>query len=684
MDTKLKKSRPLLVWLCFFLGVNILLLYGIFGIASAKGIYEHIDEIKAVMWGDVKELDSFNRNILNKFEDCVEAFQNENIDSNAIAKLQKSLEYEGANLIFYSENIKTGLKLTNFEGGIIAEKDELINLPKGYDYYLYFNGENLVGKKEGKPFDISRYIDGSTLRYSDEQGKTLLERYGYAKDGDRAENIADLRIYLVVKKNLVDNDGRSTLFSIKSRAAYGRRIVIAVILFLLSAFILLGYAIFKWKSKKELDLMLVRVSSSLWLEVKAIISFMLILLAAAGRSRYMWADFSTLLLKTSAIASCGWWFYIMVMDLSINKSGFFLHNSINTAIKIYRAYEKKKPFQKSMLIRVYVLIAAEAVLVFFTGIFSLFVVAGGEGGFIFPMLFTIGVGVYLLYRYVRRYSNTIDDIGSLIDQTERIKNGDASTRLTLDPQRDMYAAAENLNQIQEGINKAIDRRIRSERMKVELITNVSHDLKTPLTSIISYVDLLSKEEDLPDHVEDYVKILRQKSDRLKVVIQDLFDVSKATSGDLDIEAERLDMGKLIRQTLADLDEQILESGLEVKVSIPEEPLFIISDGKKLYRVFQNLVTNALKYSLTGSRIYIELQSTNHKAAVVIKNTANYEMNFKEDEIMERFARGDKARSTEGSGLGLAIAQSFTQACGGSFGVKIDGDLFKAKLTFKAS
>src|SRR5690606_11029290 len=158
---------------------------------------------------------------------------------------------------------------------------------------------------------------------------------------------------------------------------------------------------------------------------------------------------------------------------------------------------------------------------------------------------------------------------------------DMETKLTLNSDADLHLAAENLNKIQEGVSRAAEEKIKSERMKVELITNVSHDLKTPLTSIISYTDLLSNEEGLPEHVKDYIKILVQNSDRLKTLIQDIFDLSNATSGEMKIEKEKIDLGKLIRQTLADLDEQISQSGLLFKIDIPNEPVYIISDGKKI-------------------------------------------------------------------------------------------------------
>lgn len=371
----------------------------------------------------------------------------------------------------------------------------------------------------------------------------------------------------------------------------------------------------------------------------------------------------------------------MFKDLYANRRSFFSNNSISALIKFYRSFESRKPFQKAMLLRIYALIAAEAVLVILVAIFFYGFLAEG-GIYLLPALGFFAMGVYLAYRYLKRYSNEIGDMGRVLDHIEAIKKGDMETKLALDPGADLYTAAENLNKIQEGISKAVEEKIKSERMKVELITNVSHDLKTPLTSIISYADLLSKEEGLPDHVMDYIKILVQKSDRLKTLIQDIFELSKATSGDLKVEKERIDLGKLIRQTLADLDERISQSGLLFKIDIPDEPVYIISDGKKLYRVFLNLIGNALKYSLEGSRVYITLEvKDGKKAMAVIKNIANYEMDFKEEEVLERFVRGDKSRTTEGSGLGLAIARSFVQACGGSMNIKVDGDLFKVELGF---
>lgn len=235
--------------------------------------------------------------------------------------------------------------------------------------------------------------------------------------------------------------------------------------------------------------------------------------------------------------------------------------------------------------------------------------------------------------------------------------------------------------IDKGFNASLEEQMKAERMKIQLVTNVSHDLKTPLTSIISYTELLSKEENLTDTAKEYVGILADKSNRLKNIVADLFDLAKSTSGDIQLDLETIDLKKLIEQTVADMEDDIVKSGLQFKLKLPASQVLIKADGKKMYRVFQNLIDNAIKYALEGTRVFIDIDEIDHQALVSIKNTAGYEMDFTSEEIIQRFSRGDLSRTTEGSGLGLSIAESFTQVCGGQFMIKIDGDLFKVVIRF---
>ena len=282
--------------------------------------------------------------------------------------------------------------------------------------------------------------------------------------------------------------------------------------------------------------------------------------------------------------------------------------------------------------------------------------------------------------YLRKNRRLAEDIGALSDKIAAVRAGKLSEDLELPEDTDLREAAENLNEIRQGMETALEERTKSERMKVELVANVSHDLKTPLTSIVSYIELLKQEEDLPEHVKDYIRILGEKSERLGTMVQDVFEVSKAASGQLPVHMEELDFGKLLRQTLADMSSQIEKSGLSFRVRIPEQPVKIMADGQRMYRVFQNLLQNALAYSLTGSRVYLTLSEEDGKAQAVLKNTSAVELE-KDVDFTERFVRGDKSRTDGGSGLGLSIARSFTEACEGQFEIETDADLFTATVTF---
>ena len=271
----------------------------------------------------------------------------------------------------------------------------------------------------------------------------------------------------------------------------------------------------------------------------------------------------------------------------------------------------------------------------------------------------------------------IEDLGALSDQIEAVRRKQQGTMLAAE--RPLAGLSQAVADIDSGLQQAVEERLRSERMKVELITNVSHDLKTPLTSILSYAALL-EEEELPDHVRDYVTILNDKAQRLKNMVQEVFDVSKAASGNLNLHWEELDLAKLLRQTLADQAEPIAASGLDLRTRLPAEPVLIRADGDRLYRVFQNLIQNVLQYSLEGSRAYLTLETNGESGRVCVQNISREELS-REKDFTERFVRGDESRSDGGSGLGLAIAKSFTEACGGTFRLRTDADLFTVEVEF---
>ena len=292
-----------------------------------------------------------------------------------------------------------------------------------------------------------------------------------------------------------------------------------------------------------------------------------------------------------------------------------------------------------------------------------------------PLLLPAAVLCWIL----RKNAALARDIGLLADQVTAIRDGDLETPLNLPADADLHQTAEQLNDIQAGLHRALAEQTRSERMKVELISNVSHDLKTPLTSVLSYAELL-RQEPLEGAAADYARIIDEKAHRLSAMVQDVFEVSKAASGQLPVQPERLDFAKLLRQTLADLEGPISQSGLTFKVDLPEQPVMITADGRRLYRVFQNLIDNALKYALAGSRVYLSLKTGAGRAEASLRNTSREELPDGVD-LTARFVRGDASRTDGGSGLGLSIASSFTEACGGDFHVETLADLFTAVVSF---
>ena len=241
--------------------------------------------------------------------------------------------------------------------------------------------------------------------------------------------------------------------------------------------------------------------------------------------------------------------------------------------------------------------------------------------------------------------------------------------------------AEDLNRIQSGISRAVEERLRSERMKTELITNVSHDIKTPLTSIISYVDLLSKEEIGNEQAREYIEVLQRQSARLKKLTDDLVEASKASSGTLSVTIEDCELGVMLEQAAGEYGEKLAERNLELVLRRPEGEVKARADARHTQRIFDNLMNNILKYALPGTRVYLELKETENGPTVIFRNTSRSEIVQSPEELTERFVRGDASRSSEGSGLGLSIARSLAELQGGSLAVTVDGDLFKVTLGF---
>jgi signal transduction histidine kinase len=290
----------------------------------------------------------------------------------------------------------------------------------------------------------------------------------------------------------------------------------------------------------------------------------------------------------------------------------------------------------------------------------------------FYVLLLVGIGIPLGNVILKN----IGFFNRILNNTKDLVAGNLSKDIEVSGNSALTALAENINMLKQGVKHSQNEQAKSERLKTELITNVSHDLRTPLTSIITYTELLKENQNMNDEHAAYLEIIDRKSKRLKVLIDDLFEVSKMASGNLELKKEKVDLVQLLQQALGEYDDMIHASNLQFRVTHIDPPVHAVVDGQKLWRVFDNLIGNILKYSLENSRVYINLSVENDHAVLSFKNVSKYELSENSDELFERFKRGDTSRHTEGSGLGLAIAQSIVELHDGSLEIEIDGDLFK--------
>lgn len=308
------------------------------------------------------------------------------------------------------------------------------------------------------------------------------------------------------------------------------------------------------------------------------------------------------------------------------------------------------------------------------GFISYLTVLAAEAPSIFLIALYTAVVIYLVVR-------KLSGLSTLAQGLKTIKAGNLNHKILIPNPGQIRDVAEDVNSITDGLKAAVANEVKSERMKTELITNVSHDIKTPLTSIITYIDLLKNPENTPEQLEQYIRVLDEKSQRLKTLTEDLFEAAKAASGSIPVNYELVDMMSLVTQGLGELDDKIRAAGLEFIVHAPEQKTHIRADGRLLWRVIENMLTNVLKYAMPGSRVYVDAEVEGGSLSLTIKNISNYALNIPADELMERFQRGDESRNSEGSGLGLSIAQDLTELQGGVFRIAIDGDLFKAIVSF---
>ena len=602
------------------------------------------------------------------------------------------------NLLYQVLGPERELLYSNVPAG--AEISSSQNLPEGYNFLLVFRHGRILLRKDGEPVDV--YGDGFFTEDS------LWDVPGY-ENFTAGEDAADVTIYMAVREEPVpyvqlNGDGASRpandLYSLYQRIQgmqkfYLLRAVLCVlgIAYLVSTRLLRAE---RRKAEKKLAALTRRVPGEIWWLAAALAVLSMVFSTGFGGYSpfefwyYGWVGPTVTdalrlaaLLPANAPALLALVWALWLRHITRKNTEREQRRSLLRGLKIaFLARDLKLPVQKRLrrrsLVRNLALwaIMLTAVLCC-VPVYEMLWNSSLTVICVFVPAFAL-IGVLEIF-WIRRDWTLVRDIGLLADQVTAIRDGNLETPLDLPADADLHQTAEQLNDIQVGLHRALAEQTRSERMKVELISNVSHDLKTPLTSVLSYAELL-RQEPLEGAAADYARIIDEKARRLAVMVQDVFEVSKAASGQLPVHLERLDFAKLLRQTLADLEGPISQSGLTFRMELPEIPVMITADGRRLYRVFQNLIDNALKYALAGSRVYLSLKTEVGRAEASLRNTSREELPTGVD-LTARFVRGDASRTDGGSGLGLSIASSFTEACGGDFHVETLADLFTAVVSF---
>ncbi|WP_252229756.1 histidine kinase dimerization/phospho-acceptor domain-containing protein [Clostridium sp. ZBS15] len=583
-------------------------------------------------------------------------------------KYQYLAEYR--NVEYYIEKNEEEEPITNIKG---KSKNDIINeTQSNYKYYIMFLNINYkVPEEINVSNSLKESLNGTHNYYGIQNlynNKQVIVRISNPlKSGDEIAN--DIN-----EKNEENFKGYAFL-----------------ILTLLDVFIII-LLIRKYKQKLCLilkDNFIIRLYKNLFIEIRCLVFAVPIICLIFSHDIIYWTNLYTIIVLD--IISI----YLVASDI---RNLYLLNKEINIKDYIYKKsilyriynFIRKKLCKIKELIKESFLIKSTfsrlviSIIGFIIYIILIFIEGYAVGdNFEWPynifalmpaILGTVFVIIYLFY--------TARDINRIKIGTDNILKGNYNNKIDVKGAIILKEIANNVMNIEDGLDKAIDKAVKSEKMKGELITNVSHDLKTPLTSIINYIDLLDRDNLSEEDKKRYFEILKERSLRLKVLIEDLFEASKAASGNLELEMENLDLVALIRQTIGEFENEIEKSNLQFIKNIPEKKLSIYADGKKTFRVFQNLISNILKYSMKNSRVYIEVCEEDEYISIVFKNISEYQVDFTEEEILERFKRGDSSRTTEGSGLGLSIAKSLVELQGGQFTISIDGDLFKVAVNLK--
>lgn len=686
MATKLKKTRPFAALFFFVAAISALIVSALFAVDMASSDWEYI----GADYKDTKNYEQSMSELIRAACVIAQAIQSENSGERYFSQDEQSLAWQnlqkqGVNISYY---IQYGGKA--YSANTVADSRERFKLETqrefeanaqetrshgfrssyaGFEYVLTLEGGNLTESMNTRNGSSSQ----SKMMLMQSKYALRLSDIPYQRFLAAAQDDGELFIGIAVRA-----DGRLMNYGSIYESYYFWYITCLQLLILVSAaalsLIILFVLLFKRRSLEQAGNKLSRFFGWFWMEVKLAAILFGIMAAADGVIEQYNYGFNVAYI---VLTLAGFWTcYFLLSDLGREGKAFFSNNIVMSLIRFMKTLESSHKFVARMKKRLVIFISAELVL----AVIAAFIVITGYGAGVLLALIPFIVGLILAAHYIDTYNREMNAFGSIIDYVNEIRSGSVQKALEIDEKSEFHKLAEALNDVHGGMVRMVEERVKSEKMKAELVTNVSHDLKTPLTSIINYADLLGRESLTPEFANDYVKILSSKAQRLKNLVQDLFEISKANSGAVDLDMQQINLAALLEQTVAEQDGHGKRAGVETRLSFLDNPLIVRADGRKLHRVFENLLGNALKYAMIGTRVYVTAEAAGANARITFKNISSYEMNFTPADIMERFTRGDSSRTTDGSGLGLAIAKSFLELNGGELHIELDGDLFRAIVT----
>lgn len=647
MDTKLKDIRYSMVTK----GIAVFLVWFCFISAVASGLYLLVNhhKIDSATYFDttqfVNEYSEFVQstirvNILSKMKDGM-------VDpETAWFAEQKSTLEQSQNFGYYIKNNATGEVMTNIN---VADRVAFLKKQKSYVY-----------------IDEGKLLNGVIWHSSDSMASLYDSEYEI-----------HTAILSPLKQGDIFYEQYTEYMSLKKNYPYFITGGIIALLLSIAAFVYLVWAAGRKEQEGEIVLSFVdRIYTDIHTIMVLIAAVLSLYLVSNVPGSGIWAGVLWVLSLLSIDLFIGLSYVLSMVRQIKNKQ--LIKNSLTYVIfdKVrdfaVLAFSGKlfKPWTIALLLGYG---AVNGVLIAF---FLLSIASGELFVFLFMSMILFGFNVVAAMFYVK----ALKSLAQIMEAANELAAGNLDYMIDSNHMSVAFQAmAVNLRNLQKGMKKAVSEAIKGERMKTELITNVSHDLKTPLTSIVNYVDLLKKMDLQSEEAAGYVHVLEDKSARLKQLIEDLIEASKATSGNLAVAAEKVDLQQLVLQAYGEYEEKIENAGLDIRTSVPEEKVYVNVDGKHMWRIVENLLCNALKYSMTNSRVYVNIDSDEQFGILTIKNISAFPLDISPEQLTERFVRGDASRTTEGSGLGLSIVQGLANIQGGKFKVEIDGDLFKATV-----